>query len=1155
MKRHKKLVALLVALTFLFSLAAPVGATTKVMPTDAQGTKYEDAFKTLFDFGVFEGSDGKFDPNGVFTRAQMAKIAVILAGKADVAKLVEGNPTIFADAKAGVWYTGWINVASALGIMKGDAPKADGTRTFRPGDPVSYKELATLMVRTLGFEAEAEAAGGYPAGYVKVATDKGLLKGVDFAADSPAKRGEVALLTSNAIFAEAKSGKAIAQTVFGWVPPSPVKSLVISPASANIAVGTSQAFTVKGLDKDGKEVEVKPTWTATGGVIDAAGNFAATQAGAATVTAKVGDLEAKAAVTVFGAATKLVVNAPAELVANGKSKGTVTATAVDANGNVVPTFDGTINFVLGGVTPATASVKAVNGVASVEVKANASAGTYYVAVSSAGLTGANTTVKLVAQKLTSVKLVADPATLAADAGASTTTIRVIALDQEGQAMPAPTGLTVKLTSSNKDVANFAGAVDATVSTFNLAHDSVNNAAGEATLRSTSQIGSVAVTGAVTAPDSLKSVPVTSTAVSTMVVGSPYKLAIDTIGEIESGKTKTIVVRVLDVNGNQVTGGTAASVALTANGTTVGSGNVSATGGRAEFSYTGSTAGSVTFAATGTYTYNDITTNLVKAEQTATVVPGGINRLVLEATPATVKADGVSTSVLKVTVQDAAGNTVKTGSIEVKISKLVDNGAFASIGTVTLNTVEGVATLTITSTTKLNTDTFQVTTTAKKADGTSISPQTQQVTTAIFGAPNKLEIGTNDIPADFVKAGKDATVKVNVKDFNGNTVTNDNGRLVTLTVKDADGVVVGTFTGTTANGVASIKVNLTKSGTYTVSATAAGLTNSNERTVTYIANDAVALAITATPLPLAADGVSQADITIKGKDAYGNDATVANATAVTLTASNSGVGTLGSTSPAFSNNSATTTFRAGVTPGSVVITASASGLTSASVTINTLLVGQPAKLAFETIKDTKADGTTQQVVKVTVLDPNGNRVTSATNLITLAKNTEANATIPNAVYAVKGQATFNVTNTKAETVTYTATATGLTSATATGKFVAGAAYAVAVEVAPTSIVGNGSSVATVTAKVVDANNNLVDTFSGKMKFSIPATSGNVYFIIGAASDGTLEVDFTGGKAVIMVQSKDLSALPATVQNNAIIKAETKINDATKDATATFTVTKP
>lgn len=162
---------------------------------DLEGTKYEEAAELLGALGIMVGDaeSGNFRPADPILRSEMAKVAVYAVGLEDVANN-STQPTRFPDVVANHWGNGAINVADQQGMIIGD-----DVGTFRPDDNVSFEEAVTMIVRALGYEPAAKANGGYPTGYMVVASSNQLLKGVNAAGSSPATRGDVAQLVFNAM--------------------------------------------------------------------------------------------------------------------------------------------------------------------------------------------------------------------------------------------------------------------------------------------------------------------------------------------------------------------------------------------------------------------------------------------------------------------------------------------------------------------------------------------------------------------------------------------------------------------------------------------------------------------------------------------------------------------------------------------------------------------------------------------------------------------------------------------------------------------------------------------------------------------------------------------------------------------------------------------
>ncbi len=162
---------------------------------DIAGTKYAEAAEILGALGIMVGDaeTGNFRPNDNILRSEMAKVAVYSVGLEDVAKSAT-HKTRFPDVVSNHWANGPINVADQQGMVIGD-----DVGTFRPDDNVLFQEAVTIMVRALGYEPKAQTNGGYPTGYMVVASENQLLKGITASGASPATRGDVAQLVFNSL--------------------------------------------------------------------------------------------------------------------------------------------------------------------------------------------------------------------------------------------------------------------------------------------------------------------------------------------------------------------------------------------------------------------------------------------------------------------------------------------------------------------------------------------------------------------------------------------------------------------------------------------------------------------------------------------------------------------------------------------------------------------------------------------------------------------------------------------------------------------------------------------------------------------------------------------------------------------------------------------
>lgn len=171
-------------------------STTRVaLPPDIADTKYAEAAELLGALGIMVGDeeDGSFRPEDPILRSEMAKVASYSVGLEDVVKSSNGK-TMFPDVPSNHWASGAINVAHQQGLAIGDTEL-----TFRPDDNVTFEEAVTIIVRALGYEPAAKDKGGFPTGYMFIASSNQLLKGVDAVATKGAKRGDVAQVVFNAM--------------------------------------------------------------------------------------------------------------------------------------------------------------------------------------------------------------------------------------------------------------------------------------------------------------------------------------------------------------------------------------------------------------------------------------------------------------------------------------------------------------------------------------------------------------------------------------------------------------------------------------------------------------------------------------------------------------------------------------------------------------------------------------------------------------------------------------------------------------------------------------------------------------------------------------------------------------------------------------------
>ncbi len=152
MKNLKKALSLLVVVATLCSFMTFGASATNF--SDASSVKNTEAVNTMNSLNIINGfDDGTFQPTGLVTRAQMAKmICVALNGGTD--PLLGNSVSSFKDTQ-GHWAAGYIEYCYNLGIIGGY-----GNGNFGPDDSVTGTQAAKMLLVAIGYDAAAEGFSG-----------------------------------------------------------------------------------------------------------------------------------------------------------------------------------------------------------------------------------------------------------------------------------------------------------------------------------------------------------------------------------------------------------------------------------------------------------------------------------------------------------------------------------------------------------------------------------------------------------------------------------------------------------------------------------------------------------------------------------------------------------------------------------------------------------------------------------------------------------------------------------------------------------------------------------------------------------------------------------------------------------------------------------
>lgn len=160
----KKLKAIILAFVLVFSTVSTVAASNNTAHSSEVGNS-KVLFLKMLDIVDVES----FDLNSNISRGMFVDM-LISAMNLEPAMPRDG---VFSDVGSSTQYAGAIIRAYDLGIINGDGG------LFRAEGDITFEAAVKIMVKALDYESIAMAYGGYPTGYIKVANDVDLIRGVN----------------------------------------------------------------------------------------------------------------------------------------------------------------------------------------------------------------------------------------------------------------------------------------------------------------------------------------------------------------------------------------------------------------------------------------------------------------------------------------------------------------------------------------------------------------------------------------------------------------------------------------------------------------------------------------------------------------------------------------------------------------------------------------------------------------------------------------------------------------------------------------------------------------------------------------------------------------------------------------------------------------
>lgn len=184
-----KIQRILASLLAIWLLTCPASAMS--FPDVNENAEYAEAVDYLSNIGIFSGDDkGNFNPNSPVTRAEIATIICRMLGETEDLP----SSTVFTDVPIGHWANVYVGKAVELGIVSGY-----GDGRFGPSDNVTYEQALTMIVRAMGYSDYAVEKGGYPDGFMSIATDLGYTTDLQAEKGEQMARWKIAVIVSNAL--------------------------------------------------------------------------------------------------------------------------------------------------------------------------------------------------------------------------------------------------------------------------------------------------------------------------------------------------------------------------------------------------------------------------------------------------------------------------------------------------------------------------------------------------------------------------------------------------------------------------------------------------------------------------------------------------------------------------------------------------------------------------------------------------------------------------------------------------------------------------------------------------------------------------------------------------------------------------------------------
>lgn len=222
----RRILSLTLAFILIVSIFIPI---ENVYADDA----YEEAGNILKELGILKGdASGNLNLNNPLKREEMVVMLSRLLGQEDEAANFNDprTPNLFKDISK--FYTPYIRWSVDRGLIKGVA-----TDRFGFGQNVTVQQYQAVLLRALGYTEESNDWNNVP----NHARQHNLMEGLSLSPSSYLTRGQMAVMTLNALRQEINRGLITLAESLGLVIPEPFKVVATVTVDNNTATFTGQA--------------------------------------------------------------------------------------------------------------------------------------------------------------------------------------------------------------------------------------------------------------------------------------------------------------------------------------------------------------------------------------------------------------------------------------------------------------------------------------------------------------------------------------------------------------------------------------------------------------------------------------------------------------------------------------------------------------------------------------------------------------------------------------------------------------------------------------------------------------------------------------------------------------------------------------------------